>query len=93
MSMQSTEREPENFIPWSQLEPLIEPGMTGPQFAVKVREMLGLPGGIYQLRVPAPHGHRFKDLAEALRYGIVIEKLGASPIYQIPGPVISGSAR
>jgi hypothetical protein len=36
-------RQPENHIPWSQIAPLVKPGMTGGQVATAILRALGLP--------------------------------------------------
>ena len=80
-----SERVPENFLPWSQIEPLIRPGMTGKAVGRAVRDLLGLPKNVYQLRMPGSYG---LDLLAALRPGIIIEKRGATPIRDVSKRVI-----
>ena len=72
-----SERVPENFLPWEQIEPLIRYGMTGKEVARAVRDLLGLPEHGYQLRMPGSYG---LDLLDALRCGLIVEKRGATPI-------------
>ena len=63
-------RQPEHFLPWSQIEPLVLEGMTARELAVAVLTRLGLPLDKYSLLVD-PLGTGV-PIMEALRQGVTI---------------------
>lgn len=59
----------ENFIPWSQIEPLMVPGMTGEELHRAVCSRLGLSPETYSLYMPNALG---LPLAEGLKQGVMV---------------------
>ena len=67
-----SERVPENFIPWEQIEPLVGKGMTGRDVAMALIEAVGLPtDGTYNLTTIRAKG---LTLSQALHNGLHIIK-------------------
>ena len=57
----------ENFIPYSMIEPLLTPGMTGVEMTDAILRQLGLSRERYQVTVDGP---RSLPLSEILKNGI-----------------------
>lgn len=64
----------EHFIPYSQIEPLLRPGMTGEELRMEIFRRLGLNPEKHRL-ITAGGGHL--PLARALRFGVHVRSRDA----------------